>query len=323
MSKSKAVPFKAIFEEESCIGRGSFGIVCKVKAKIEMNGLPKGSVAAIKLINKKKLKLEELIALENEVNILRTVSSLQNSCHKNIVCYYGTVLVIKDGVEYFGIVTEFISGYQLSEFIDSLAKKQIDPLSRTTFRKGYDLNLVMTNQQIADLMKQLLATLAYIHSLGIAHRDIKTDNIMYIPEQKILKYIDFGFSCYNVIKKVEHQCRVKSAGTPLFISPEMWDWASSPKRNIRDITDTEIISESDVWSLGVVFYELLFGVAPFEDIETQKELESELESSEPIRFPISGNDGHLVDTIRLMLNKDYTQRITAQQAYNFVLSKYP
>lgn len=322
MAQVKPLAFKRLFEEESCIGKGSFGTVCKVKTKVDLFGIPKGTVAAIKLIDKKKLDLEQLTLLENEVNILRVVSALKNKCQPNILCYYGTVLVVYGSTEYFGILTEFIDGYQLSRFIDSLGLKEVDPLSQTTFRPGYDLTDVMTDTQIADLMKQLLSALSYMHSLDIVHRDIKSDNIMYIPDKMILKYIDFGFACYDVIGKVRHQCKLKSAGTPLYISPEMWKLASNKPRSIQDLNDTEILMKSDVWSLGIVFYELFFGVSPFEDVSSIEELSEELRSTEPIRFPPSRIDPYLVSTVKLMLNRNYKQRVTAKEAYSFVGTKF-
>ena len=78
------------------------------------------------------------------------------------------------------------------------------------------------------------------------HRDIKPDNIKFFKGKPTL--IDFGFACQlpNGEKTILHE----SVGTPSYMSPEMLQHKSYTYK-------------SDIWSLGVVLYELLFGKLPW------------------------------------------------------------
>ena len=69
------------------------------------------------------------------------------------------------------LVQELCEKPDLSEYI--LEKKKIDPLETTI------------------ILKELLSVVAYMHSQGVCHRDIKPDNIMYNPVKKKIKIIDF------------------------------------------------------------------------------------------------------------------------------------
>ncbi len=321
---STAVSFDDLFSEETCVGQGMFGKVCKVKTKPDYVGLPVGTVVAVKLINQGKLDEDQLELLENEVSILRTVSAYKdNSCHRNIVCYYGTVNVIKNRKPLFGIVMEFIDGYKLDDFIETLVKMKVNPDTNAVY-ESYDILSVMTSEQIANLMKQLLLTLDYIHSLGIVHRDIKSGNIMYIPNQKIVKYIDFGFSCFSTVEKVESQCKLTPRGTPDYVSPETWEIAINQIEGYPKTEDQVMqLIKSDIWSLGIVFYELLYGSGPFSHTLDNMQIAREVMSDQPVPFPDFAGDQALKQVVEMLLIKDYKLRPTARTAYEFLESKFP
>lgn len=98
-------------------------------------------------------------------------------------------------------------------------------------------------------MKQLLSALAYMHSLGIIHRDIKLDNIVFLPSEAecfFIKIIDFG-TAVQTPHKLIHNYPI--AGTLSYLAPEVL---------------TEILTEkSDIWSSAVLMYILLTGASPF------------------------------------------------------------
>lgn len=94
-------------------------------------------------------------------------------------------------------------------------------------------------------MKDLLSALMHIHSMNIIHRDIKPENIMFDKEEGgTAKFIDFGLACQ--MKKGEQTV----AGTPYYLAPEVLTGFYN--------------QECDIWSLGVVIYQLLSGTMPFE-----------------------------------------------------------
>jgi len=99
---------------------------------------------------------------------------------------------------------------------------------------------------IAQMISQICAALDYAHSQGIVHRDIKPANIMVLGDYRV-KVMDFG------IARVDSNSMTKTGiamGTPNYISPEQ-------------LQGKEIDRRADLFSLGVVMYEMLLGRRPF------------------------------------------------------------
>lgn len=124
---------------------------------------------------------------------------------------------------------------------------------------------VMTPEQTVPLFLQLLDGLAAAHNAGIVHRDLKPDNIFILKEKAghkdFVKIIDFGISKFNQLNDSEHS-KTKTGmlmGTPYYLSPEQARGAarSDPR--------------SDIYSCGVILYQCVTGVVPF-DAETLNEL---------------------------------------------------
>ena len=109
-------------------------------------------------------------------------------------------------------------------------------------RKGYLLPL----RKVLFVVSEVALALDYAHRQGVIHRDVKPANIMVLKDGKV-KVTDFG------IAKAVSSSQTKSGivlGTPNYMSPEQ-------------INGHEIDGRSDIFSLGVVFFELLTGVLPF------------------------------------------------------------
>ena len=99
---------------------------------------------------------------------------------------------------------------------------------------------------IAQMITQICQALEYAHEQGIVHRDIKPANIMVLGDYRI-KVMDFG------IARVDSNSMTKTGiamGTPNYISPEQ-------------LKGTEIDRRADIFSLGVMMYEMLLGRRPF------------------------------------------------------------
>ena len=101
--------------------------------------------------------------------------------------------------------------------------------------------------EIGDMMNQLLDALAYAHDNGIVHRDVKPANIIVTPEGR-LKVTDFGIARLNTSTLTQTGMIV---GTPSYMAPEQY-------------AGLAIDGRADVFSAGVVFYEMLTGTKPFE-----------------------------------------------------------
>jgi len=92
---------------------------------------------------------------------------------------------------------------------------------------------------------QIVMALGYLHSKGIAHRDLKLENVL-IDQDGYVKIIDYGLA--KIIK--EDDLAMSFCGTPEYLAPEM-------------VTHSGHDMNVDWWALGVLTYELLIGVTPF------------------------------------------------------------
>lgn len=121
------------------------------------------------------------------------------------------------------------------------------------FLKGKDLTDVtkagqlLPVNQVLSIVARVAEALAYAHRQGVVHRDIKPANIMYDLESDMVKVTDFG------IARVTDSSKTKTGvvlGTPSFMSPEQ-------------IAGKKVDGRSDLYSLGVMLFQMLAGVLPF------------------------------------------------------------
>lgn len=101
-----------------------------------------------------------------------------------------------------------------------------------------------SERRASNYIKQVSAALHYCHQRKVIHRDIKPENIL-LGVNNELKIADFGWSVHAPSSKRETLC-----GTPDYIPPEM-------------ISGESHDHHADVWAVGVLAYELLYGNAPF------------------------------------------------------------
>jgi eukaryotic-like serine/threonine-protein kinase len=95
----------------------------------------------------------------------------------------------------------------------------------------------------------LCKALDYIHSQGVVHRDLKPENIMVGPDDQV-KLIDFGIAANAGSRRLTFAKLTEAMGTPDYISPEQVKGKRGDAR-------------SDIYSLGIMFYEMLTGKVPF------------------------------------------------------------
>jgi Serine/threonine protein kinase len=163
----------------------------------------------------------------------------------------------------------------------------------------------LTVPEVLDVAIQVSSALAAAHEAGIVHRDIKPDNIM-LRRDGIVKVLDFGLAkltekAYSIDNEAPTRAQVNTApgtvmGTASYMSPEQ-------------ARGTEVDSRTDIWSVGILVYEMLTGRCPFSGNTTSDVIASILRTT-PI--PVSRIDPEipekLDEVVTKALEKDREER---------------
>lgn len=160
---------------------------------------------------------------------------------------------------------------------------------------GGDITSCATMASKREAILQVVSGLKYIHFQRIAHRDIKTDNILRDSDGKA-KIIDFGISQF--IPEGQNKVKLSMKGTPAYQAPETF--GETPYDPFK----------SDIWSLGVTLYIMLFHKLPFQT-DKINDIGRIINHDKP-RFDEKA-DPRVVDLINRMLEKDPEKRITLEQ----------
>lgn len=136
--------------------------------------------------------------------------------------------------------------YMVMEYLEG------EDLSNTLMKRGQ-----LPFAEVAEYIIQACEALAEAHSLGIVHRDLKPANLFLTHRQDgapLIKVLDFGISKASAItdSNLNMTKTTQMMGSPLYMSPEQM-------KSARDVDP-----RTDVWSLGVIMYELVTGRVPFE-----------------------------------------------------------
>jgi len=221
----EGIHLEELYETVKLIGQGSMGEVLSVRKKNK--NLPNAATAgmrserlyAAKTINTTRFKKSEIKEFINEIDILRDLD------HPNIIHLF-EICSTKRKI---WIITELCTGGDLGE------RARSTPTG-------------MTEYEVADVMEQILRALAYLHSRGVCHRDLKFENIMYVDGScgSALKLIDFGLS--NKFKRGEKMEEV--CGTLYTLAPEM-------------LSTEGYTEQADLWSVGCLAFILQSNQYPF------------------------------------------------------------
>ncbi|KIJ68693.1 hypothetical protein HYDPIDRAFT_106931 [Hydnomerulius pinastri MD-312] len=232
------------WQQRRFIGAGAFGSVY-----LAVN-LDSGSLMAVK-----EIKFQELSGLPNLYSQIRDELSIMEMLHHpNVVEYYG-IEVHRDKVYIF---EEYCQGGSLAALLEH--------------------GRIEDESIIQLYTMQMLEGLAYLHSKGIVHRDIKPDNIL-LDHRGVIKYVDFGASKILAKNRTMQRSRRGTdmasiakaggfggglgmnnslTGTPMYMSPEV---IKNDKRGRH--------GAMDVWSLGCVVLEFATGKKPWSNLDNE------------------------------------------------------
>jgi Tol biopolymer transport system component len=153
----------------------------------------------------------------------------------------------------------------------------VQGVSITEYCDGNSLN---TKDRLA-LFVQVCHAVQHAHQKGIIHRDIKPSNVMVTHHdgRPVPKVIDFGIAKATNQRLTEKTLFTRYAhliGTPAYMSPEQ-----------AELSDLDIDTRTDIYSLGVLLYELLTGTTPFSEEELRKagyvEMQRVIREQEPVK----------------------------------------
>ena len=250
--------------------------------------LGKGSYATVKLAinknnrNKYAIKIytkKALLDPQKKNTVNNEIKILRQLDNINIVKLYEVI----DTPTFLYLVMEYIEGISL---LDKIKK---------------DTNHFFEEQRALKLFVQIIKAIIYCQNKNICHRDIKLENILIIKDD-IIKLIDFGFA----VKTDKETYQNLLCGSPSYMAPEIVN------------KEKYIAQYSDIWSLGVLFYSMLYGRFPFKG-KNQEDLFQKINEAK-IEFP---DDIEVNDKIKILLKKILvvipTQRPSLQEILNDIL----
>jgi len=156
--------------------------------------------------------------------------------------------------------------------------------------------------KLKDSMLQLCLALSYVHARGLIHRDLKPSTVM-VDQERVVRLMDFGLAKFLAVDDgVTADGRL--VGTFRYMSPEQ-------------ILGEPLDARSDLYSLGVIMFELLSGRAPFEAKTPYELWEKVLETEPPSILALNPKaDAQLVRVAHKLIRKDAEERFqTAEEVY--------
>lgn len=250
-----------LYELGKEIGQGGFSVVYRAKR------IKDGQIFAIKKITKDEEGVD-IELLKREIYIMKKVD------HPNILKLYE----VYEDEEFFWLVLELVEGLELFD-------KIVD-------RGNY------SEKDAANIVKQIVEAVKYLHEHEIVHRDLKPENLLSAGEgeNEVVKVADFGFA-----KNFGEEKLITSCGSPGYVAPEV-------------LTEDTYTNAVDMWSVGVIIYILLSGYPPFYDDAPPKIFKKITEAKYDFNDPAWENVSDMAkDLIRKLLVRDPEERLTAAE----------
>jgi len=206
--------------------------------------------------------------------------------HPHVVAVYSTG---EDNQRRPFMVMELITGQSFADHIENEG-----PLSAKT---------------AAELVMQAARGLGAAHEQGLIHRDVKSSNILIEHSTQLTKVVDFG-----LVREDDQETRLTMdgmlAGTPAYISPE------------QIVDPTTVDARTDIYSLGIVLYEMLTGTVPFRGVVRMTLQQVQHAEPQPLRELNDAISRDLQTICLKAIQKDPDRRYKTADAFGDDLQRY-
>ena len=231
-----------------------------------------GKKVAIKVMELASRGSREVAYLRQEAQVMQTIATTGG--HPNVL----RLLHAEEEEGKLFLVLEYCAGGSLRSLLQASPGKRLQ------------------ERQAAHFLRQLAAGLVFLARYDIVHRDLKTDNLMLDAPNAAatLKIGDFGFSKQLADPDAMLESQL---GTPMYSAPEILS------------NDTQYYTKkSDVWSVGVILYEMTVGTYPWAGAKSVPELLQR--QARPVPFPPSQLSHAVRDLVQKMLEPQQDLRLT-------------
>ncbi|MBI5531386.1 MAG: serine/threonine protein kinase [Deltaproteobacteria bacterium] len=242
--------------------------------------IPLGRTVAFKVLHQRFTSGDDVEGFQKR--FLMEASILSKLQHRNIVTVFDYGCIETSAPESYFMVMEFLAGETLFSRLARMGP--------------------MSPKDVIGLFRQLASGLRYAHAHDAIHRDLKPSNVMLVPQDDggdLVKIVDFGL--VKVLRDDSDQVTKEGTflGSPRYMSPEQ-------------ISRGEVDHRTDVYSLGVMLFQVLCGVVPFDSDQAIKTLVAHIHDPIP-RMKACNPDidvpAALEDFVRRCMEKDPSKRV--------------
>ncbi|XP_054156936.1 dual specificity protein kinase TTK-like [Oppia nitens] len=272
---------KNYYQILNCIGQGGSSKVYQVYDSESQMTL------ALKIVDLTKADDQTVCGYKNEINLLSKLRKCKRVVHMYDYEYQNNgkhlLVVMEKGDSDLSNV--------LKVYIESEDRRTLDP------------------HLIRFYWQQMLKAVDEIHSYGVVHSDLKPVNFILVAGK--LKLIDFGIA--NAIQaNYTSVYKESQIGTINYMAPE----ALQNRSDIRGKTVIKYNCKADVWSLGCILYNLVYGKTPFHHFNNLfQKANAIMDANHKINYPVI-DDHLLLDCMKLCLRRDPNKRPTTKELLN-------